>query len=501
MKKRTLWLVLGGALLALVAALFMVRSLAAAPSTGSAPGSTLTSTTETVVPAVPNGGRGGVFLTSTTAGGLPGDTIPNTSASTPGATTPGNGGGNVMVADNTAAPTTNAPASAEPAPASSSASASDPKSGGKDSDAPKPAAMGYDQTKLPVTFALDFENIYDDNIYIRHSDRVGDFYWTMSPSIDYESRKLDPDLDELPENYLHLYYKAEFAEFLNQTQNDFIDHDATASYAYHGSKLTLGLNASYNTSHYPNIDFGDRLKATYYHSDQYASYAVGNRLTVGLDTTETLSRYNAGINTNEYTVTGYADYQLTSKITTGLEATGAYLDIEGRLPDETYEQVHGRFAYQATDKISVSLKAGVENRDYQDGVNTVNPSVELNAGYRPTDSTNIVLDVRRRSVPSISQETINYDDTDFSIGVRQRFLQHFFAQLNVTYEHDDYYSVLSGDSTGLRYDYVTVRPSLEWEANDYFKVSAFYEWENNDSTRRDGGFYDDSVGIGATFTY
>jgi hypothetical protein len=361
-------------------------------------------------------------------------------------------------------------------------------------------------TTFPVKLSLKFENVYDDNIYIRHSNRVGDFYWVMIPSLEFKSRDLDEDLDELdpdPENYFHFDYKPEFDRFLDEKQNNFIDQHADGNYLFSGERLKLGLNGGFNTSHYPNVDFGGRLDAAYYTGSATWSYELTKRMTIGGDAGLTLTRYKQGINTDEYTTSAYLDYAIFPKTTIGLGSTLGYLEVAQFQPHQDYGQFYARASYQIREKVDVTGRVGVEYREYNGTGNasSTEPSFALGVNYQPFDSTTLRLEGARNAVPSIAQFGTNYYDTSVTVSWRQRLLQQVYFSLSGSYDNDDYYSVSNTTSTGLSFDYFTVRPSFEWDWNKYLKFNAYYEWQDNHSSAAFSGFSDNSVGIGANFSY
>jgi hypothetical protein len=423
----------------------------------------------------------------------------------------------VLVAD------TNAPATPATAVGATTPSTAATTSGGAAStpvttsggpgEAPSTAAAAttggpqeWTWTTFPVKLNVKFENVYDDNLNISHSHRVGDFSWVMIPSLDFKSRDLDKDLDSIdpdPENYLHFDYKPEFVRFLKQKQDNFIDQHADGNYLFSTEKLQLGLNGGYNTSHYPNVDFGGRLNASYYTASGTWAYDLTRRLTVGGDVGMTLTRYKQGFDTDNYTTSGYLDYQVTPKITLGLGSTAGYVSVSQFHPHQDYGQFYARASYQIREKVSLTSRIGVEYREYNGTTNpsTTDPSFALGLNYQPFDSTTFILEGSRNAVPAITQSGTNYYDTDVDVTWRQRLLQQVYFALTTTYEHDDYYSVSNAASTGLSFDYVTVRPSFEWDWNRFLKFNAYYEWQDNHSSTPFSGFYDNSVGIGANFSY
>jgi hypothetical protein len=217
----------------------------------------------------------------------------------------------------------------------------------------------------------------------------------------------------------------------------------------------------------------------------------------------TLSRYKQGFDTDEYTTSGYLDYQFTPKVTLGLGSTLGYLEIAQFQPHQDYGQFYARASYQIREKVNITGRVGVEYREYngpQDPSST-EPSFALGVNYQPFDSTTLIVEGARNAVPSISQGGTNYYDTNIAITWRQRFLQQVYFALRASYEHDDYYSVSNAGSTGLTFDYVTVRPSFEWDWNRFLKFNAYYQWQDNHTSTAFSGFSDNTFGVGANFSY
>lgn len=360
--------------------------------------------------------------------------------------------------------------------------------------------------RWPIRLGLSVDSLYDDNIYIRQNNRVGDFMWVVSPSATYESGRLEDE----PDNYLKVRYTPSFVEFLDETQNDSINHNALFSYQGHVNKLSYGIEQSYVKDTSPNRDVGARLTSQYLGTRVFGTYELTGKLLLDVEGTQSISRYQIGFDTNEWTGSGFLDYDIFPKTRVGIGATYGELDVLGVLSsvtpnnfgaNQTYEQGHVRIIYQPTDKLSLTARFGGEIRQYQNSsTETTNPVVSISLNYQPFDSLTLIGTAYRRTVPSITLAGANYDDSGIDLTARQRLLQKFFLGLRTAYDHSNYFSVSTGNSTGLEYDYYTVRPSLDYEANKYFTLGVYYQYQKNESTQA-GGFADNQIGMRAVVSY
>ena len=165
--------------------------------------------------------------------------------------------------------------------------------------------------KIPFKVSLNVRAIYDDNIYITHNNRVDDYYWAVSPKLTYETS----DLAKLSLRCFHFAYEPTFFEFMNHSNNNSIDHNAVANYQLDLDRLKLGADLSFITDHTPNVDFGGRVNSTYYGARLFAKYELTGRLTLDASGSTTISRYEVGNDTDEYSGSLYLDYAYSPKTT------------------------------------------------------------------------------------------------------------------------------------------------------------------------------------------
>jgi len=267
--------------------------------------------------------------------------------------------------------------------------------------------------------------------------------------------------------------------------------------------LNLGVSQTYYTDATASPDTSGRLKAEYYGTRIFANYELSKRLTWENDATQLLSRYdNAGtIDTNEWTASSFLDYAVCPKLNLALGGTLGY-EVLSRSADQYYEQFHLRAKYRVTNTINLTARVGGEFREYEHSNNkSLSPVFSLGAEFHPCQSTTIHVNGEGKTVPSITQAYQDYRTYGVNVSLRQGLVPHLFFNLGTGYYYSFYYNVPSETSAGYQYDYVSVRPGLEWELNEHFTVGAYYQHQSNISHQNDQSYIDNQVGLQGSFKY
>jgi hypothetical protein len=197
-------------------------------------------------------------------------------------------------------------------------------------------------------------------------------------------------------------------------------------------------------------------------------------------------------------------YQVAPKLVLGLGPEFGWLDVQGN-PNQTYQRATARLQYQATEKISITARAGAEFRQYQNtgvgGNDDIYPVMSIQATYKPFDGTELGLSVYRRVTASSVVAQQNYISTGFSANLRQRFLQKYYFSLVGGFENSDYESTANNVLANRDDDYFFIRPGFDWDVTTWWTLTAFYEFRENNSTTVTNEFTNNQVGIQTTFRY
>jgi hypothetical protein len=171
-------------------------------------------------------------------------------------------------------------------------------------------------------------------------------------------------------------------------------------------------------------------------------------------------------------------------------------------PNQTYEEGRLRVQYQLTGKISLNASAGVQVRQFDspDGSSRsdrVSPVYDIGAVYQPFDGTVITLRGSSQVLNSAVVANADYLPTNFLLGVLQRVYVGFTAG----YEHADYFNTVKGADVSRNDNYYLIEPAVDVMVTRWFTVGAYYLYRTNDSPIARFDYYENQVGMRASFTY
>jgi hypothetical protein len=164
--------------------------------------------------------------------------------------------------------------------------------------------------------------------------------------------------------------------------------------------------------------------------------------------------------------------------------------------------------YQLTGKISLNASAGVEVRQFDnpDGgsrSDRVSAVYEVGAVYQPFDGTVITLRGTSRVLNSAVVAQADFLATNVLLGVRQRLLQRVYVGFTAGYEHADYFPTVNGvgGAASRNDNYYLIEPAVDVVVTRWFTVGAYYLYRTNDSPIARFDYYENQVGMRASFTY
>ncbi len=342
---------------------------------------------------------------------------------------------------------------------------------------------------------LSVSAIYDDNITLSSNNQKRDLYWSINPTVGYQTGKALQVKFEYSPNIL-----------LFNSHNEFnaVDHTATATANWRGEKLTVSAVQSINRLSGPTQDVGDRTKRTVIGTGINAAYALTGRTSLDGFASQYLVDYDDKLDSKTWLVGGYANYNLTPKLKVGVGPAIGFVDMVG--PNQTFQEARGRVAYQATEKLGFDAYAGIQFRQYQSPMGAASSAdgvFGLSGTWTPRQGTIISLRGYRTFEASATQANQNILITGFGASVNQQFAQRFTASLSGGYEFGDYESTVSGVTAPRQDSYFYLSPSLAMTINNWWSASIFYRYSQNDS---DGGpgnfdFMAHQIGLSSTISY
>jgi len=351
--------------------------------------------------------------------------------------------------------------------------------------------------------------VYDDNINISSTNRTSDFYAVIEPGIHLGFGDSAGGF-----NFLTFDYVASVYFFAEQTKRDTVEHLIRLAAQHDFGHLVLGLsqevrildgtslnNLSNTTGVQANTDVGGAARLNTYTTTINGSYDLTGKLFLSGQLGYAISDYETLIGSQVASGNLFINYVYNPKLVIGLGATGGVNSSDGPTADETFEQMNVRANYIVSGKISLSLSAGIEFRQFGGGGDSVSPVYEIAGSYRPFENTNITIAGSRRTVSSASLAGQDYTDTNISVTFSQRLFSRLTFSLGVGYTNSDYLSATNGASTARSDDYFYIEPSIDLDVTRYWSIGFYYLHREDSSTLAFFSFYDNQFGVRSSLTF
>ena len=348
-----------------------------------------------------------------------------------------------------------------------------------------------------VLYGIRGSVVYDDNIYISHTNKKADVIFNIAPNITVGAG----DYREGEANLVKLSYTPTVILFADQSKNNAIDHDALLKGQWRPGSWKFGLQQEYQNYSGAVVDVGNRVNRQIYTTVLSSVYEVSPRTSFELDGRQSINNYQRLTDFNEWAVSAWMDYELTPLLKTGLGITGGFVDVQPGV-NQTYQQILARATYSLTELLDLRASAGGELREFQGGQkNRVNPVFTIGGTYRPLENTTLTLDAYRRSQTSVVLRDQNYTTSGFNVGVRQVFRENYALNLSGGYENSDYTSNVKGTVANRTDDYFIAQIGVDWNVLEKLTVGAFYQFRDNHSTDSNHSFDNHQVGLNVSYRF
>jgi hypothetical protein len=212
----------------------------------------------------------------------------------------------------------------------------------------------------------------------------------------------------------------------------------------------------------------------------------------------------------------WLNYQFWPRLNAGLGAGGGYVKIDDHSQsrgtnslnlDQTYEQVQARINWRATDKISLQVSGGLEDRQFSTtgSGDSINPVFGAAIQYQPFKVTQISLSASRTVSSSdyylAAQQS---ESTIVSLNLDQRLLKKLHLGLGAAYTKTDYTTATTATgplAANRSDDNVSFNVRL---SHPFFKRgtwSVFYQYNDNRSSQTGYGYQSNQVGFEVGYAY
>jgi Putative beta-barrel porin 2 len=365
--------------------------------------------------------------------------------------------------------------------------------------------------RFHYSLQLTVRGVWDDNIFISHTNRVSDYYFAIEPEITIGVG----DMEGRSRSYLRLDYMPSAILFVDHSDQDGFNQLIHLEGGYSTGRLRLSLaedialldsaNLSSiidTTGLWANLDASAPTRLNIFNTRLRADYDLTGKLFLQGEFDSYIYFYPNNI--SDYTVSGglYLYYNWLPKVSVGIGGTFGYNWVDNPTPNQSFEQVNLRLNYQATAKLGMYASVGAEFRQFDGNRGTyTTPVFELGIVYNPFEDTTITLAAGRRIYNSGFLPNQDFADTYVAVRFQQRLFQRLYFGLGVGYENSDYFAAANNVSAPRNDDYWFIEPSLDVLITRWLSAGVYYLHRDDSSNVSSNSFYDNQVGVRATVRF
>jgi hypothetical protein len=429
------------------------------------------------------------------------------------------------------------PSAAEPLPSSEQAFPSSPQplspsmnyTGGYTTVVPAPAAAGpyggggtYNafpagETVNPsgrafhYALSLTVRGVWDDNIFISHTNKVSDYYFAIEPVITIGVG----DIQGRNRSYLSLSYMPSGILFVDHSDQDAFNQLIHLEGGYNSGRLTLtlsvdaallesaNLNSFFDTTGlWANTDASAPTRMNIFYTRLIANYALTGKISLQGEVYSPIYVYPGHI--SDYTIAGglYLYYNFQPKLSVGIGGTFGYDWVDNPTTDQYWEQVNLRLNYQLRSKVLLYASGGVEFRQFDGNRNTYDtPVFEVGASYDPFSGTFLTLAAGRRIYNSGFSPNQDFASTYVVGRFQQRLFRRVYLGLGAGYENSDYFPTDRDTNARGTQDYWFIEPSVDVLITRWLSAGVYYLHRESSADEDFFSWEDNQVGVRATLRF
>lgn len=353
---------------------------------------------------------------------------------------------------------------------------------------PTPATSPLQWGAVNVRPHLSYRYLYGDGIKSGPGREEKTSVNTVSPGL----------LFEIGSRW-QLDYTATQTYYSSDAFRDRLDHAARLNGGTGYGNLSLDYGYRFADSSTPLAETAAQTRERTHAASINAGYSLGSR--TGLTSSVAYNRRSSAetLGYDEWSFVEGIQYQFTPKVRGGLNAGFGTVDVDVG-SDMRYFRPAVQLDWQPTDKLSLGLQAGREERTFKDsGLSTRgSPTYSGSLAYRPLETTTLVLTTSRGTDVSYFRDFVT-ESRSWSVSLQQRLLQRL--SLGVTYSErkSDYVATLAGLTAARSDDSNSFSVRLGTKFFERGNIGLTYQTTDYGSNQ--GAFAYDSTQFGAEIGY
>lgn len=350
-----------------------------------------------------------------------------------------------------------------------------------------------------VACSLEAAETYNDNIFIRPDNPVGDFITSITPRI-----LLGAGDYLLEENtYIQINYTPEILHFARHSELNTIDQDFFLESRYRTGASWVDLSQRYETLSGAVIAAGDRLDRSIYTTEIGLGHEFSPKLKVTGQLRQQVQIYPGFLTSWQQTLAGIASYEITPKLLLDWNASATRLEVKDGISQTRYTSSM-QFKFESTPLLTLYPLAGFEVSEFSTGRQLqFDPVFSIRAQYLFREWLRANLSAYTLSGTSVSTAIFNFETSGLLLEVEQQFLGRILAKLNARYElsHVAQFAATGSKISSRDDQLLEIGAELSYRFNPFCEISLQYTLLDNNSTRLEKSFRNNQIQLNSTFSF
>ena len=292
-----------------------------------------------------------------------------------------------------------------------------------------------------------------------------------------------------------LDYAPTWTFYSNRTFRDTVDHAASLAAGYSSGESTIGFSQTYTLASPTLVETGQQTRQESYATGINGSHRLGHYTLMDLAASQSVMHADAFTSSRSSTVSGMLHYQFSERLDMAGGLSVAFVDVNVG-PDMTTTRPQAQIGWRPTDKVSLDIHGGVENRGFRSGgmSNMSNPVYGASVRYRPVESTTLALDANRGVSTSLFANEIT-KSTGWGANLQQRLLEEFSLSFGYTEAKTDYLATETTVTAGRDDKDYSFNVRLSTTFLRRGSIGVFYQKGHNSSNTLGYGFSTNQYGL------
>jgi len=364
-----------------------------------------------------------------------------------------------------------------------------PAADNRDTSLPQPFKAG------PVVFRphLNYQYSYTEGLLAAPSNSVNSSVHTIALGATVDLGR-----------HWTLDYTPTIQVYSDKAFNNNVGHMASLMGSVSYEDWVFSLSQTYSKSDSTLVETATQTEQQQFSTSLNASCQLNEKFSTDMSLGQQISDVTGGQGIRAWSLSDWLNYQIAQRIFIGIGGTFQYVDVDTG-PNQLSESLQARLRWRATEKISFSVRGGLECRQtlndaYKD---SLSPIYGADLQYAPFKHTQISLYANRSSDSSqlyniLSQST---ESTSVGLTLNQRLFENYNLSTGVNYTHADYkttYLILSNVRTDDNY---SISVGLNRTIFKRGSVGVSYQYGKNTSNQAGYSYLSNQIGLQASFAY